>query len=291
MRLALRRGVLPLVIAGALSACTAPGLSVPFSEPAAAVVDGHTISMKAYQARLEVSRHRDPFTGIPEAVPSPAPAQRLQTFTIEQLVREEIVRQEAEKRGIKVDDRAADSRINTLKARAAATVFNAALQRNGFTSDSFRSYQRALLTEVSLLHAMAKDRADSAAHELNAGQAFAAVAARWSDDTGTYTRGGDAGWLRPADIPEAPLAAAVQSLAAGSVTGIVAINRGFTIATVLERRTDQVHLAVILVLAPTVDLYSPQGTPSWFTKFIDDREVALRRAGRIELKVGNRAGG
>jgi len=291
MRLALHRGVLPLVIAGALSACTAPGLSVPFSEPAAAVVDGHTISMKAYQARLEVSRHRDPFTGIPEAVPSPAPAQRLQTFTIEQLVREEIVRQEAEKRGIKVDDRAADSRINTLKARAAATVFNAALQRNGFTSDSFRSYQRALLTEVALLHAMAKDRADSAAHELNAGQAFAAVAARWSDDTGTYTRGGDAGWLRPADIPEAPLAAAVQSLAAGSVTGIVAINRGFTIATVLERRTDQVHLAVILVLAPTVDLYSPQGTPSWFTKFIDDREVALRRAGRIELKVGNRAGG
>jgi len=291
MRLALRRGVLPLVIAGALSACTAPGLSVPFSEPAAAVVDGHTISMKAYQARLEVSRHRDPFTGIPEAVPSPAPAQRLQTFTIEQLVREEIVRQEAEKRGVKVDDRAADSRINTLKARAGATVFNAALQRNGFTSDSFRSYQRALLTEVSLLHAMAKDRADSAAHELNAGQAFAAVAARWSDDTGTYTRGGEAGWLRPADIPEAPLAAAVQSLAAGSVTGIVAINRGFTIATVLERRTDQVHLAVILVLAPTVDLYSPQGTPSWFTKFIDDREVALRRAGRIELKVGNRAGG
>jgi len=291
MRLALRRGVLPLVIAGALSACTAPGLSVPFSEPAAAVVDGHTISMKAYQARLEVSRHRDPFTGIPEAVPSPAPAQRLQTFTIEQLVREEIVRQEAEKRGVKVDDRAADSRINTLKARAGATVFNAALQRNGFTSDSFRSYQRALLTEVALLHAMAKDRADSAAHELNAGQAFAAVAARWSDDTGTYTRGGDAGWLRPADIPEAPLAAAVQSLAAGSVTGIVAINRGFTIATVLERRTDQVHLAVILVLAPTVDLYSPQGTPSWFTKFIDDREVALRRAGRIELKVGNRAGG
>jgi len=291
MRLALRRGVLLLVIAGALSACTGPGVSLPFSEPAAAVVDGHTISMKAYQARLEVSRHRDPFTGIPEAVPSPAPAQRLQTFTIEQLVREEIVRQEADKRSIMVSDRALDSRITTLKAQAGATAFNAAVQRNGFTSDSFRSYQRALLTEVGLLHAMAKDRADSAAHELNAGQGFAAVAARWSDDTGTYTRGGDAGWLRPADIPEAPLAAAVQSLAAGSVTGIVATNRGFTIATVLERRTDQVHLAVILVLAPAVDLYSPQGTPAWFTKFIDDREMALRRAGRIELKVGNRASG
>jgi len=291
MRIALRRGVLLLVVAGALSACTAPGVSLPFSEPAAAVVDGHTISVKAYQARLEVSRHRDPFTGIPEAVPSPASAQRLQSFTIEQLVREEIVRQEAEKRGIKVDDRAANSRIHTLNDQAGATAFTAALQRNGFTSDSFRSYQRALLTEVALLHAMAKDRADSAAHELSTGQAFAAVAARWSDDTGTYTRGGDAGWLRPAEIPEAPLAAAVQSLPTGGVTGIVSTNRGFTIATALERRSDQVHLAVIVVLAPTVDLYSPQGTPAWFTKFIDDREAALRRAGKIELKVGTRAGG
>ena len=289
MSLALRRGVLLLVI-GALSACTAPGVSLPFSEPAAAVVDGHTISMKAYQARLEVSRHRDPFAGIPEAIPSPAPAQRLQMFTIEQLVREEIVRQEADKRGIKVDDRAVDSRVNRVKTQAGTTSFDAALKRNGFTSDSFRAYQRALLTEVALLHAMAKDRADAAARELNAGQTFVSVAARWSDDSGTYTRAGDAGWLRPAEIPEAPLAAAVQSLTAGSVTGTIATNRGYVIATVLERRSDQVHLAVILVLAPTVDLYSPQGTPPWFTKFIDDRETALRRAGRIELKVGNAGG-
>lgn len=246
--------------------------------------------MKTYQARLEVSRHRDPFSGIPEAIPSPSPVQRLETFTIEQLVREEIVRQEADKRGISVGNGALDSRISTLTAQAGTASFNAALQRNGFTSDSFRSYQRALLIEVALLHAMAKDRADSAVRELTAGQTFASVAARWSDDSGTSARGGDAGWLRPADIPEAPLAAAVQSLAAGSVTGIIATNRGYTIATVLEHRGELVHLAVILVLAPAVDLYSPQGTPAWFTKFIDDREAALRRAGKIELKVGARAG-
>jgi parvulin-like peptidyl-prolyl isomerase len=291
MRIALRRGVLLLVIVGALSACSAPGVSLPFSEPAAALVDGHTISMKAYQARLEVSRHRDPFVGIPEAIPSPAPAQRLQAFTIEQLVREEIVRQEAEKRGIGVSDHAVQARIDALQARSGAAPFTAALQRNGFTSDSFRAYQRALMVEVALLHAMAKDRADQAVRELNAGQTFASVAARWSDDSGTYARGGDAGWLRPAEIPEPALAAAVQSLDAGSVTGIVPTNRGYTIATVLERRNDQMHLAVILVLAPVADLYSSQGTPSWFSKFIDDRETALRHAGRIELKVLNHAGG
>jgi parvulin-like peptidyl-prolyl isomerase len=286
---ALRRVVLLLVIGAALSACDAP--AVALSEPAAAVVDGREISMTAYRARLEVSRHRDPFAGIPEAIPSPAPTQRLEDFTIEQLVREEIVRQEAAKRGLSIGDRALQSRIDTLRARAGTTDFSAALSRNGFTPDSFRSYERALLIEVALMQAMARDRAGSAAQELKSGQPFAAVAARWSDDTGTFSRGGDTGWLRPADIPEPALAAAVQSLPTGSVTGIVPTNRGDVIATVLERRTDQVHLAIILVLAPTVDLFGPIGTPTWFTKFIDDREAVLRRAGKIDLKVAPHAGG
>jgi parvulin-like peptidyl-prolyl isomerase len=290
MRLAVRRSVLLLVFGGALSACIGPAVSLPLPEPAAAVVDGHDVSMKAYQARLEVSRHRDPFAGIPEAIPSPAPSGRLEEFTIDQLVREEVVRQEAEKRGITVSDRAVQARVDSLRARAGATVFAAALSRNGFTAESFRSYERALLTEVALVAAMAKDRAGSAAHELDSEQSFASVAARWSDDAGTFARGGDAGWLRPADLPEPALAAAVQALATGSVSGIVRTNRGFTIATVLERRADLVHLAVILVLAPSADLYSPQATPPWLTKFIDDRLAALRRDGKIAIKVGSHAG-
>jgi len=289
MGVALRRVVLLLVL-GALSACDAPTVGLAHAAPAA-VVDGHEISMKTYQARLEVSRHRDPFAGIPEAIPSPAPTQRLEDFTIEQLVREEIVRQEAEKRGLTVSDRAVQSRIDSLRTRAGSAAFSAALSRNGFTDDSFRAYERALLTEVALIQAMAKDRAGSAAQELKSGHAFAAVAARWSDDTGTFSRGGDSGWLRPDEIPEPALAAAVQSLETGSVTGIIQTNRGEVIATVMERRADQVHLAVILVLAPAVDLFGPIGTPTWFTKSIDDREAALRRAGRIDVKVARHAGG
>jgi parvulin-like peptidyl-prolyl isomerase len=291
MKLALPRSVFLLVLVGALGACNGPAAALPFAEPAAAVVDGHDISMKAYQARLLVSRHRDPFLGIPEAIPSPVPARRLEDFTVEQLVREEIVRQEAEKRGITVSDHAVQSRIDALRARAGATEFAAALNRNGFTADSFRDYERALLTEVALVGAMAKDRAGSAAHELRSGHSFASVAARWSDDAGTFSRGGVVGWLRPTEIPEPALASAVQSLSAGRVSAIIQTNRGFTIATVLERRSDQVHLAVILVLAPAVDLFSPQGTPAWFTKFIDDRESALRRDGKITIKVGSHAAG
>jgi parvulin-like peptidyl-prolyl isomerase len=290
MGVALRRAVLVIVLGGALSACDAPAVGLALAPPAA-VVDGHEISMKTYQARLAVSGHRDPFAGIPEAIPSPAPTQRLEDFTIEQLVREEIVRHEADKRRLSVSDQGVKSRIDSLRARAGAAQFSAALSRNGFTDESFRAYERALLTEVGLIQAMATDRAGSAAQELKSGHPFTAVAARWSDDTGTFSRGGDTGWLRPAEIPEPALAAAVQSLDAGSVTGVIKTNRGDVIATVLERRGDQIHLAVILVLAPAVDQFGPIGTPTWFTRFIDDREAALRRAGRIDIKVARHAGG
>jgi parvulin-like peptidyl-prolyl isomerase len=290
MRPAVRRLYGLLMLSGILSACSAPGVSAPFSEPAAAIVDGQSIPMKAYQARLAVSRHRDPFAGIPEAVPSPAPSQRLEDFTIEQLVREEIIRQLASRRGITIADGAVSARIASLRSSAGASAFNAALSRNGFTNESFAAYERALLAEVALLHAMARDRVRSAAQELKNGQPFAGVVARWSDDQGTSTRGGDAGWLRPADIPEAPLATAVAGLDPGEVTPVVETSRGFTIASVLDRRNDQVHLAVLLVLAPSVELFSPQGTPPWFISAIDERESALRRDGKIAIKVGSHAG-
>ena len=288
--MAVRRCTLALLIAGILCGCSPTVPAAPFAEPAAAVVDGHVISQTAFQQRLAVSRHRDPFLGIPEAAPSPLPRQRLEDFTIDQLIREEIIRQEAAKRGMSASDQAVSQRIDWLKSKSGDSVFQQALDRNGFTTDSFRSYERALLTEVALLDAMAKDRIQSAAKDLARGQTFAAVASQWSDDTGTSSKGGDVGWLRPEDIPERPLVTVVQSLATGSISGVVRTNRGYTIATVLGRQNDQVHLAVILVLAPTVDLFSPQGTPAWFTTFVADRQTALRRDGKLEVKVGSHAG-
>lgn len=289
MGLAVRRTVPALVLAGALAACS-QSVSVPFTEPAAAVVDGHAISMKAYQARLAVSRRRDPFAGIPEAIPTPAPTQRLEDFTVDQLVREEVIRVEAARQGIRPSDTAVQSRVAQLRSRAGSQPFAAGLSRNGFTPDSFAGYQRALLTEVALLQKLAKDRIAAAARELKTGDAFAAVAARWSDDRGTSSRAGDAGWLHAADLPEPTLAAALQPLTAGGVTEVVKTNRGFAIGQVLERRGEEIHLAVILVLAPSADLFTPDTTPAWFTKVIDDREAALRRSGRIEIRVGSRAG-
>lgn len=287
----MRRFVLGFLIAGVVSGCSPAVPSTPFSEPAAAVVDGHAISQTTYRQRLEVSRHRDPFLGIPESAPSPLPAQRLEDFTIEQLIGEEIVRQEADRRHLSVSDQEVQARIAWLQSRAGDSTFRAALDRNGFTPDSFKSYERGLLTEIALIEAMAKERIQSAAHDLKNGEAFATVAARWSDDSGTSSRGGEVGWLRPGDIPERPLATVVESLAPGSISDIVRTDRGFAIATVLAKQSDQVQLAIILVLAPTVDLISPQATPAWFTTFVADREAALRRDGKLEVKVGSHVGG
>lgn len=246
--------------------------------------------MTDYQARLKVTSARDPFAGMPEALPSPAPSQRLEDFTIEQLIREAIIEQQAARRGLKIADQAVSLRITQLRASAGAATFSQALRRNGFSDQSFRVYQRALLTEVALLKAMARERADSAVSDLKTGQSFDAVAAKYNDDQGTAARHGDIGWLRPADLPEPSLASAVETLQSGELSGVVETNRGFVIARVLEQRADQVHLAVILVLAPTVDMISAQGTPAWFTSFLSDQESALRRDAKININVGSQAG-
>lgn len=277
-----------LMLGGALAACTSPSVPV-LAPPAAASVDGHDISLATYQARLKVSRARDPFAGIPEAIPSPAPSQRLEDFTIEQLVREEIVRQEAAQRGISISDQAVGTRIKQLEDRATTATFRAALARNGFTQESFRDFERVLLTEVALVDAIARQRARSAVKDLETGKTFNQVVDAWNDDSATTPRHGEVGWVRSVDLPEPELRSAVESLRPGAVSGLIRTNRGYVIANLIERRADQAHLAVVLVLAPVVDLFSQQGTPPWFTRLIDERESALRRDGKIKITVG-RAG-
>jgi len=268
MSVAMPRLLLIVMLAGAMTACS-PTVAIPLAAPpAAATVDGQAISMAAYHERLNVSQARDPFAGMPEAIPSPVPRQRLEDFTI--------------------SDQAVTTRVAMLENGSAS--FSAAIARNGFTRQSFQDYERALLTEVGLLHAMAKQRAGSAMSDLHAGQSFDSVVAKWNDDSGTAARHGEVGWVRPGDLPEPELANAVQGLATGATSGVIATGRGFAIVKALERRDDQVRLALILVLAPTVDMLSPQGTPAWFTKFIDDQESALRRDGKITVSVGSRAG-
>jgi parvulin-like peptidyl-prolyl isomerase len=284
------RRVAGVLLAVALSACSSPSIPIPLAASPAATVDGQVISIAAYQARLKVTSARDPFAGMPEALPSPAPSRRLEDFTIEQLIRETIIQQQAAQRGIKISDQAVSRRIAQLQDSAGGTDFNQVLRRNGFSDQSFRDYERALLTEVALIAAMARQRADDAASQLKAGQSFDGVVAKFNDDPGTASRHGEVGWLRPADLPEAPLASAVETLQAGQVSGVIETNRGFVIARVVERRADQVHLAVVLVLAPTVDMISPQGTPAWFTTFVTDQESALRRDGKITINVGSHAG-
>jgi len=283
----MRRLLLIGLVAG-LAGCTN---QLPFQEPAAAVVDGHAISMRTYQARLEVSRQRDPLAGLTTSPSSSPSAQRLEDFTIQQLIREEIIWQEADRRKIHIRDGQVDSRIARLRGQAGATAFDAALGRNGFTAASFRDYQRAFLTEVAVVKAMAHERAASADVALGNGASFTAEASQWSDDTGTRFRGGDVGWLKPTDLPESSLPTAVGLLPTGGRTGIVSTGRGFVIATVLDRQGEQIHLAVILVLAPDADLYTVESRPPWFEQWVQDRRQSLEHDGRIQIRVGSGARG
>src|SRR5438067_6406170 len=138
MSVAMPRLLLIVMLAGAMTACS-PTVAIPLAAPpAAATVDGQAISMAAYHERLNVSQARDPFAGMPEAIPSPVPRQRLEDFTIEQLIRETIIAQQAKRRGVSIGDQAVTTRVAMLQNDAGSASFRAAIARNGFTGQSFQ---------------------------------------------------------------------------------------------------------------------------------------------------------
>src|SRR3989442_2501556 len=182
----MRRLLLIGLVAG-LAGCTN---QLPVQDPAAGVLDGHAISMRTYEARLEVSRQRAPVAGLTTSPSSSPSAQRLEDFTIQQLIREEIIWQEADRRKIHIRDGQVDSRIVRLRGQAGATAFDAALGRNGFTAASFYDYQRAFLTEMAAGHALGPQRAASAHGAPRPGAGLTAEEARWGDGARTPLSGG-----------------------------------------------------------------------------------------------------
>jgi parvulin-like peptidyl-prolyl isomerase len=69
--------------------------------------------------------------------------------------------------------------------------------------------------------------AEDVARRARAGEDFAALARALSSDP-SATRGGDLGFLAPADLAE-PLATAVARLAPGEVSGVIETGDGFVV--------------------------------------------------------------
>ena len=119
-----------------------------------------------------------------------------------------------------------------------------------------------------------RSNADRIVQQLRGGASFLAYARQFSEAS-TAAVGGDLGWVRAAQLPDA-LGAAVQAIPVGSISDPIAIPGGFSIIAVQDKR--QVMTAdprdAILSLKQMTVRFAP-GSP---TTVVEEKVQALLRA-------------
>ncbi|QHT60600.1 peptidylprolyl isomerase [Paenibacillus lycopersici] len=151
------------------------------------------------------------------------------TQTMDNLIQEELIKQEADKAGIKITDADIDKEIDSIKKQFPTEAdFESALTQNGLTLEDLRaqtpmqlsirkilepqakvtdkdiedyfnqnkaSFDQAEEVKASHILVATKEEADAILKQLNEGGDFAALAKEKSTDTGTKDNGGDLGFF------------------------------------------------------------------------------------------------
>lgn len=242
---------------------------------------------------------------------------------LDNLVNQMLVRQAAEKAGIKISDAEVDKQIEQLKSGFKDKAqFDAALKSAGMTVDSLRKQIKEQLVTQKLIDRLAKDTkvsdadikayydknkeqfaqkaAKRASHilfkpedkakaqqvltELKNGGDFAALAKKNSIDTATASKGGDLGWPSTPFVTE--FQAALDKLDVGQMSGLVQTPYGWHIIKVTEKRgATQQTLAQVKdqIKAIIIQQRKSQAYQNFLEKLRKDAKIEIRLE---ELKAG-----
>ncbi|MDF2964062.1 MAG: PpiC-type peptidyl-prolyl cis-trans isomerase [Paenibacillus sp.] len=189
--------------------------------------------------------------------------------TVQNMIEKELIRQEAEKAGVQVQDADIDKELSTLKQNfPSEEEFNQALVMNGMTLEGLKEemkpqvmmrkllepqvtvtdeeikgyYDTNLETlktpeQVKASHILTatKEEADAILAELKNGADFAKIAQEKSQDPDTQAKGGDLDYFTHGQMEE-PFEAAAFALETGALSDVVATTNGFHIIKVTDHK-------------------------------------------------------
>ncbi|MFN2451690.1 MAG: peptidylprolyl isomerase [Candidatus Dormibacteria bacterium] len=216
---------------------------------------------------------------------NPQVSRRVRISVLEGLIVDAVIAQQAADDGIAPGQAVVDAEL-AAEARAAGglNILVAAQQQAGGGLDQLRDEIRSRLTESRLEARFAAGRAAAALAALSAGQAFADVAAQYSDDDGSRPRGGDLGVLTLDQLHagDPAFAAAVMALQPGQLTPAPVRDRaGYEVLRLDAAGPTTRALHRILVAAP--DPYTVKERPSWFAQLVLQRVADLCSQDRIRV--------
>jgi len=124
-------------------------------------VNGHAVSLALYDSLVRAEQHRIEQVGVRADAPSPAGRKRLasiETSVIHELVRDAVVEQMAQARGIRITPAQLEQRVATAEqAFGGTSVFDQALQSAGLKKSDFSALLRYRMLETQLAQVNAGD--------------------------------------------------------------------------------------------------------------------------------------
>ncbi len=187
----------------------------------------------------------------------------IQLSTLERLVDEKIIMEEAKKRGIKVSEEDLNDEFEGVIKNAGGEDKAKEIVKNNYnwTLDIFKKkilipylYQKkvaeAIMNDKSLQE-KSKKEAEEVLEKIKEGKkSFEELAKEYSEDPSTANRGGDLGWFGRGKMVK-EFEDAAFSLKKGEISGIVETSYGYHIIKVLDRRgtgdKEEVRAAHILI--------------------------------------------
>ena len=235
----------PLISPAVTEAVSLPATVAPATGENVALVTGTPIPVSYFESALARQQN-----GL-----DVADTTALEAKVLNDLITQLLIEQQAIQRGITVSDEMLDEEIAELRTLVGndETAWQAWLEQNLYTEDSFRQELRAQLITTQMRDAVVgevasdtvqvharhilvstKDQADEVLVRLNNGEDFVELARQYSLDVTTREEGGDLGWFTEIELLEPLVAETAFSLEVGQISPPIATRLGYHIIQTLE---------------------------------------------------------